>query len=200
MIFFTSDTHFHHANIIRYCKRPWLMPGDLDVRGQWISKEIAELRTLEMDEALMTNWNSVVGKDDTVYHLGDVVFANRPEIISKLVSRLNGNLVLIHGSHDNLKLWKNIPIEFKIPLLNLRLRKTVHGIDQYITACHCKMAIWEKKHYGAVHIYGHSHNTAPEELYDLSVDIGVDNPIWDWTPVSQDKLMSYFATKQKRLG
>lgn len=50
--FFTSDTHFGHANIIRFCKRPF---------------ENVE----EMNEALIENWNKVVSDDDTVFHLGE---------------------------------------------------------------------------------------------------------------------------------
>ena len=51
-IFFTADTHWGHRNIIRYCQRPF---ADVE----------------EMNEALITNWNSTVGKDDIVFHLGD---------------------------------------------------------------------------------------------------------------------------------
>ena len=54
-VFFTSDTHFYHANIINFCKRPF-----------------ANVET--MNEALIENWNAVVGVDDIVFHLGDFCF------------------------------------------------------------------------------------------------------------------------------
>ena len=54
-VFFTSDTHFNHANIIKFCERPF---GSIE----------------EMNEALIANWNRVVGKDDIVFHLGDFCF------------------------------------------------------------------------------------------------------------------------------
>ena len=59
-IFFTADTHWGHRNIIRYCQRPF---ADVD----------------EMNEALITNWNSTVGKDDIVFHLGDFAMGGSAE-------------------------------------------------------------------------------------------------------------------------
>lgn len=88
-IFFTSDTHFNHANIIRYCSRPFGSVG-------------------EMNEVLIANWNGVVGPEDTVYHLGD--FAMGPSgLWERFVSRLNGKKILILGSHDrSLRRWAGL--------------------------------------------------------------------------------------------
>ena len=55
MIYFTADTHFDHANIIRFCNRPFATVG-------------------EMNEALIANWNRKVHGNDTVYILGDMFF------------------------------------------------------------------------------------------------------------------------------
>jgi calcineurin-like phosphoesterase family protein len=51
-VFFTSDTHFNHANIISYCSRPFSSAD-------------------EMNREIIARWNAVVGPEDTVYHLGD---------------------------------------------------------------------------------------------------------------------------------
>lgn len=80
-IFFTSDTHWHHKNIIDYCKRPFS------------SVE-------EMDEILVQNWNSVVKPQDKIYHLGDVFFPKKTSS-DCIFSRLNGTKILILGNHDN---------------------------------------------------------------------------------------------------
>lgn len=79
MIFFTSDTHFGHANIIQYCNRPFT-----DIN--------------HMNEMMIEKWNAVVGPGDTVYHLGD--FSMGPKDNVNLRKRLNGKVILIKGNHD----------------------------------------------------------------------------------------------------
>lgn len=78
----TSDTHFFHENILKYCNRPF---GSVE----------------EMNEALVKNWNSVVKPDDHVYHLGDFCFGNVEKWNWCLEpGRLNGHIHLILGNHD----------------------------------------------------------------------------------------------------
>lgn len=79
-VWFTSDTHFGHENIIKYCNRPY--PG-----------------VPEMNTDLLINWNNTVQPDDTVFHLGDVCMGRMDESL-QFVSRLNGQKVLILGNHD----------------------------------------------------------------------------------------------------
>ena len=79
-IWFTADHHFGHANIIRFCDRPF---ADVDA----------------MNESLIANWNAVVTPKDTVYHLGDLFLTNR-EAAQTIRSRLNGSICLIRGNHD----------------------------------------------------------------------------------------------------
>ena len=86
-VFITSDTHFGHANIIKYANRPF---------------DSVE----EMNEALVENWNSVVKQGDKVYHLGDVTMNSKS---LDVMSRLNGRKVLIKGNHDTQKLKFYLP-------------------------------------------------------------------------------------------
>ena len=79
-IWFTSDTHFGHRNIMTYCDRP----------GSTIE---------DHDEMLIENWNAVVGEDDIVFHLGDFAFAPDKRW-KELVKMLNGHIYLILGNHD----------------------------------------------------------------------------------------------------
>lgn len=83
MIYFTSDLHLYHKNILEFCKdsRPF---NDLDA----------------MHEALRNHWNGLVTSDDTVYILGDITFGDIQETIEYLNS-LNGKKILIYGNHDH---------------------------------------------------------------------------------------------------
>jgi len=87
--FLISDTHFGHANILTFRNEngsPVRLFSDLE----------------EMNETMIDNWNKTVGKEDKVYHLGDVLFTKR--WLDLILPRLNGNKVLIKGNHDTLKL------------------------------------------------------------------------------------------------
>lgn len=79
MIYFSSDHHFYHNNVIRYCDRPY--------------KSVEE-----MNELMVIAWNYTVTPDDTVYYLGDFSMAARP--VETFTNRLLGTKHLIHGNHD----------------------------------------------------------------------------------------------------
>ena len=81
--FVISDTHFSHANILKF------KDGD---------KPLRPFSTMdEMDEYMVERWNSVVSDEDTVYHLGDVVFAQSG---FKYLEQLKGKITLCCGNHD----------------------------------------------------------------------------------------------------
>ena len=81
-IWFTSDLHFGHNNIIKYC--PWNRP--------WASAE-------EMDEALINMWNGAVGPEDTVFFMGD--FSLNFNKVLEVLPLLNGGTVnMVQGNHD----------------------------------------------------------------------------------------------------
>ena len=78
---FSSDTHFDHKNIIKYCGRPF--------------KTVEE-----MNEKIIENWNKTVKEDDIVFFLGDLAFRGK---IKDFKKRLNGQIIHIKGNHDSSK-------------------------------------------------------------------------------------------------
>lgn len=158
--FFTSDTHFGHANIIKYVKRPF---------------KNAE----EMNETMIANWNKVVAWDDVVYHLGDFAMGvgDKSEYAQKLRPRLNGKIHLYMGNHDPEE-WRTFGLEGVFDSVQDYEEIVVH--NQKIVLFHYGMRTWHHDLRGVWHLYGHSHGGLPP--YGKSCDVGVD--CWNFTPVS----------------
>lgn len=146
-----SDTHFNHHNVIAYCGRPFH-----DVT--------------EMNEALISRWNSVVGKGDTVVHLGDAFFGPQ-ETWRPIMDRLNGVVTLVKGNHDRstgtmLKYFSRVLTEEVL---------VIGGVKVYLSHTP-RHPIPEGCEYN---IHGHTH-----ELYKRAgkhLCMSVEQ--WDYTPV-----------------
>lgn len=158
-VMFTSDTHFGHANIIKYCKRPYR-----DAQ--------------HMDEMLIRNWNAAVRPDQTVIHAGDFAFKSDLTKLKALIARLNGGIILVQGNHDHrvtLPMFREV-----YDLLDLRVILPEGG-TQRIIICHYRMTVWPASHHGAWHLHGHSHGTLPVLIDKPVLDIGVD--AWAMQPI-----------------
>ena len=175
MLWFTADTHFGHANIICYCQRPFASAQ-------------------ERDAQLVERWNAVVSPGDTVYHLGDFTL-NGWDGFAAYVQRLNGRLCILPGSHDHPWLARfapgavssltGQPAEVLPPLVSLELPELRVGPHaQVLVLCHYALRVWDRAHYGAWHLYGHSHGTLP--AWGLSLDLGVD--CHDFRPINLDEV------------
>jgi calcineurin-like phosphoesterase family protein len=165
MIWFTSDTHFGHKNIIKYCNRPF---------------ENVE----EMDQTIIKNWNSVVKDNDLVYHLGDFMsWAGNSSTIERRYRQyrhaLKGKIFLIEGNHDY-KIGSpfSYALEGKCPLMTLRYQ------GRKIILCHYAMKVWDASHFDSWHLFGHSHGTL--DAVGKSWDVGVDSN--EFTPISFNDL------------
>ena len=87
----TSDTHFGHSNIIKYCNRPF---------------EDSE----KMNKEMIRRWNERVHTEDTVFFLGDFIYKSgeRCEKADHWIKQLNGNIIFVRGNHDNNNSLKTI--------------------------------------------------------------------------------------------
>jgi len=106
MIWFTSDQHFNHENIIELCSRPF-----------------DKLET--MNKTIIRNYNELVGKNDRVYFIGDIFWGNHENELRKILERLNGEKCLILGNHDKLNPFLYEELGFKQVATSLKVEEFV---------------------------------------------------------------------------
>ena len=155
-IFYTADPHIGHNNIRALSKRPFATVE-------------------EMDKVLIENWNRKVGKDDIVFILGD--FSYKGGDPTRYLKQLNGKKYLITGNHDT-SLLKHP--QFKDYFVEARDMKKINDYGVEVFMCHYPMVEWPGYYKGAIHLFGHVHNTLhnPNTEYAMNMknayNVGVD--------------------------
>ena len=144
MIYFTSDLHFGHKNVIRFDNRPFTTIE-------------------EMDEELIKRWNNKIKDEDTVYILGDISW-HKVEKTCDILSKLRGIKFLVKGNHDSID--KSMKRYFK----DIYDYKEININGQNIVLCHYPIPCFKNHYSGWIHLYGHTHNTW-EEVMNLDKDI-----------------------------
>lgn len=164
---FTSDTHFLHANILKF----------IDDQGHRIRKFNG---LEEMHEYIIQRWNSVVKPHDYVYHLGDVTFQYN-HLFNNIMSRLNGKKRLIVGNHD--KIW-NVNLQRWFEKAELWKGFKEHNF----TATHIPARL-DGLRDGAFNVHGHTHQNFMEDPRYINVCVEVR----DYTPVNIDQIGAEIA-------
>ncbi len=144
MIFFISDTHIGHAAIIHLCNRPF---------------ESVE----EMDETLVSNWNSRVGNGDTVYFLGDLFFKASADHVREVLASLKGKKHLIIGNHDHS--WMT-PELLKEHFLTVDHILNVSTCGHNLFMCHYPIVDWGSST-KLWQIHGHIHGNRNQDYWPL---------------------------------
>ena len=165
-VWFTSDTHFNHANIIKYCNRPFA------------SVE-------EMNEKLIENWNSVVGKDDLTWCLGDFCLGpDQKKHIPELVSKLNGRINLILGNHDH----NSVKFYYDAGFNRVYDRKVI--INDFVILTHAPL-MFLNDNTPFFQVFGHVHDS---ELYPTFAKTGccVCVERHDYKPISWKKIQNEY--------
>jgi calcineurin-like phosphoesterase family protein len=179
-VWFTSDCHFCHANVIKYDNRPF---NDVE----------------EMNERLILNWNSVVGEKDVVFYLGDLSFDRSGGNTERIVNELNGKIHYILGNHDD---ERDIRKLNRFETISDYVNLSINDLDnprkkQGIMMMHYPILSWDKAHHGDWHLHGHCHQslvTQNPEYYKRKVlDMGCNG--WDYRPVSYAEIKAVMATK-----
>jgi calcineurin-like phosphoesterase family protein len=171
-VFFTSDQHFGHANIIAYCGRPFR-------------------NVEEMNREIVARHNARVSPDDVVYHLGD--FSLQERLVPQILPLLNGRKTLVMGNHD--KCFKDkkavsrylhygfehVCVELVYPPLDAKLCHMPYAFDG-----EADRRYFDKrpKDDGGWLLHGHVHERWKTK--GRMINVGVDQ--WSFAPASEEEL------------
>lgn len=177
-IWFVSDSHHFHTNIIKYCNRPF---------------ESVEA----MNDALVANWNSVVKPDDHVYHLGDFCFGNVEKWNWCLEpGRLNGHIHLILGNHDPDRVFRPGTLIERFDSIDCQKILIIEGWTVILN--HFPFASFSNNlDHKVIQLFGHIHsgpdgigtvmmngNTLQWNQYDVGVDNNAYLPV-SWSQIKE---------------
>lgn len=194
-IFFTSDWHIGHKNILKFCERPF--------------KDLSH-----MHEVLINNYNSTVPEDGVCYFLGDMGLC-KSEVMQKVISRLNGTKILILGNHDG-----NVNKMYRMGFDAVMYGATLWIANEKVTLTHCPLiglvreniegmrgaqkgegwhgqfrhSRYALNNEGQFHLHGHIHSPnggKSEKIKGRQYDVGVDAN--DYRPISISVIESWIA-------
>ena len=174
-IFFTSDHHFGHRNIIKFSNRPF---KDVD----------------EMNAELIKRWNEKVSVNDEVYHLGDFGLTTK-EALATILDQLNGKIYLVSGNHEAAAIQNREKFVWIKDYYELKVKDSdCHNGVRRIMLFHYAMRIWKGDFRETWHLYGHSHGTLRDKEHKLAFDVGVD--CHDYYPISYDEVKAIMRMKK----
>lgn len=178
-LFFTSDLHFGHKNILNFCQRPFT-----DVK--------------HMEVSLINYWNSCVTNKDIAFILGDIFWFNNSRDIKRIFKQLNGqHIYVILGNHCDPNVYEKLKnegvFEDRISVVSDVTTIILTRFDSEIpnklyigefVLSHYPLLTWSHRDKGAINLFGHIHS-GPKSLctFDLDLplwkdsqyDVGVDN-------------------------
>lgn len=158
--FLTGCTHFGHAQILQKANRPFTTVE-------------------EMDATLIANWNAVVGKDDTVYHLGDFAWPrDRPR--EPYLAQLNGKIICLNGNRDDPDWGRDL----------ITLKRN----DREIVLFHYPIEEWNGWWRGTLHFHCHTHDTAFHSAPRRG-NVGVE--AHNYTPIRLDWAIDQLLQKDR---
>lgn len=192
-IWFISDTHFNHRNILKFQK------NRCDVIG--ITEDMTDAeKQYKHTEYIINMWNMTVKKEDHIYILGDFSFASTDDT-RKILERLHGNKHLIIGNHDkSCKGLENYFVSVS-QIKEFPVKKHLYDfLDEniYLVLCHFPMAAWNRRLHGAIHLHGHTHGVFDKinkNSGELRLEIGLDGELANFGLVSLESVYKFMKEK-----
>jgi len=180
-IWFISDPHFHHANMVR--------GGKIGIRSQFENVE-------QMNDYIVTAINETVAPHEKLYILGDITLDRRDTKSLEIVRRLHGHKRLIPGNHDHFPLPAYLDAGFE----------KVIGYREMAGILFSHIPIHPNQFYrfhGNVH--GHTHTQYVKRNDALRLDpVQIDD--WrymnvcveavNYTPVLLDQIVAHFQNRR----
>jgi calcineurin-like phosphoesterase family protein len=183
--FFTADLHLGHKNILKYCNRPF---SDIE----------------QHDRKILDNINCVVQPNDELYIAGDFCFGDPAKYMYSIACQ---NIYFILGSHDK-QMWKfHQRNQDRFKFFGDVLISYIEGTS--VTINHHAQMVWSKSHYGAIHLFGHSHGHLSnwdihKPFFEKAkcMDIGVDTnnyKPYSWEEIKRlmDKKAGFLVNRKK---
>ena len=170
--YFTSDLHFGHKNILKYCP---------DRKFEDVSA---------MNEYIVEHWNSIVKPRDVVYFIGDLSLSQK--IALEYIAKLQGKIVVVPGNHDAFhpmhKKSKQAALELFKANANVEtiIQQMTMKIGEYeVLLCHFPYEQKDERKYteflpkrvkGQFLLHGHNHSTPETKIgyFEDSCDVGWD--------------------------
>jgi len=172
MNYYTSDLHLGHKGILKLQNRPF--------------KDIEE-----MNQEIVSRWNSKISKNDHVRLLGDISYKFNPNKLKVILDSLNGKITLIKGNHDRDKDLSKISYRFD------RILSDEYYFDEelqnWVHIYHYPIVSWRKKHGGSIHLHGHCHGSLKLNL-GKAFDVGVD--LHNYYPLSSKEVLEIINKKE----
>ena len=197
-IWFCSDLHYHHKNIIKFQKER--------CDAMCLTEDMSDIEKLEShDKWLVEMWNNTVDKHDHIYILGDVSFGSQEET-KNFLAKLKGHKHLIIGNHDKSCQGLENYFESVSQIKEFPIKKHQYDFLEeniYLVLCHFPMVAWNRRLHGAFHLCGHTHGTLDKinkDSEELRVDIGLDSEIANYGLVSLETVYAFMKDKIKEKG
>lgn len=184
-VWFTSDSHQSHGNIMKFCPR---------------TRPFSSIE--EMDKVLADRWNSVVKENDIVFHLGDFFFMKDLNKAVEYLKTLNGKIFLILGNHDQLITNNFSRFMATGKFIGVEKKQDIVVDGQAIVLDHFPNAVWNRNHYGAWNLHGHTHGSY--EAVGKQLDVGCDSNYFidgedSCRPLSFSEIKAYMDCREKVL-
>lgn len=176
-IWFSSDPHIGHQNILKY---------------QPLTRKFDTVES--MNDRIKEKWLSQIKPGDEVWLIGDIFFLGEEEAVAWLSNFKHVKIHLVLGNHDSvIKKSQTLQKMFA----SIQEYKTLKIDGKHVVLSHFPFAIWDRKHYGAYHLHGHSHGNYQGEgrIMDVGVDCHPENGLFSFAEIVTKLEPIEFSTK-----